>query len=78
MLLLLAILLALAGGLVLSVSWFVDVSLPIGIAAVIAIAIGVLAVGAAAFVSARRARRSFGTALSESFKEAFELLRSLL
>ncbi len=77
MLVLLAILVALAGGLVLSVSWFVDLSQPVAIAALVAIAIGVLAVGADAFVSARRAKRSFGAALRESLKEAFELFWSL-
>jgi len=72
-----AILLALAGGLVLFASWFVDVPLQASIAAVLAIAVGAVEVGADAFVSARRAKRPLGNALRESFKEAFELFWSL-
>jgi Ca2+/H+ antiporter len=75
---LVAVAILLAGGLVLSVSWFVDVSLPISIAALLAIAVGAVTVGADASVSARRATRPVGAALRESFKEAFEVIRSLL
>lgn len=78
MLVLATILLAGAGGFTLAWSSVFAVPPRVEIAAWIALAVGVVGLATDAFVFAKRANRSFGEALSESFKDAFALLRSLL